>query len=123
MLLYNDNMKRKHVIAVLVGASLLFIIMLTFTNPTRLSSLALIAPFFLLFLILWCGSFLLLRASNFGRNRSLRLGIVLSGLPIGLLLLQSIGQLTIRDVITILVFFGVAYFYIDRIMTTKTDDI
>jgi len=116
-------MKRKHVIAVLTGSSLLFTIMLTATNPTKLSSLALIVPFFLLFLILWCASFLLLRASNLGRNRSLRLGIVLSGLPIGLLLLQSIGQLTIRDVITILVFFGVAYFYIDRIMTTKTDDV
>ncbi len=116
-------MKRKHVITILVIAGAVFLTMLMATDPAKLSSLALIVPFLLLFTVLWCGAFLLLRASHVSRARSVRLSFVGAGLPIGLMLLQSIGQLTFRDVITILMFFAVAYFYIDRITVSKQSDI
>ena len=98
-----------------------FTVLLLSTNPTQLSSFLLIAPFIMLFSILWATSFLILRRMEVSRSRSIRLSMIIAGLPVGLLLLQSIGQLTVRDVITILAFFGVAYFYIVRLTATRSE--
>ncbi len=84
------------------------------TDPNHLPSFWLIVPFILLFCVLWGGSTILLRKSGLTKFRSMRLGLVIAGLPVGLLLLQSIGQLTFRDIGTILAFFGLAYFYVSR---------
>ena len=37
-------------------------------------------------------------------------------LPVLLLMLQSIGQLTIRDVVTLCLLFGIGFFYFERIL-------
>lgn len=89
--------------------------LLLFTNPTKLPSILLIVPFILIFTAIWTYSFKLFQKSNVSKLRSVRLSLVLAGLPVSLLLLQSIGQLTMRDIITILAFFGLAYFYISRL--------
>lgn len=112
-------MKKPTIIA---GTSFgLLLIFLGFTNPATLPSFLLVIPFTLLFTTLYAISYILLRKMGLRRLRSLRLGIVCAGLPVSLLLLQSIGQLTVRDVLTILIFFGVAYFYISRIAAQPTN--
>ena len=110
-------MQRRHVSMVLAVSTLLFVGILLMTNPTTLSSVFLIAPFLLLFIILWSASFLIMRSAQFSRLRSARLSLLVGGVPVGLLLLQSIGQLAIRDVIIILLFFAIAYFYVARLST------
>lgn len=89
--------------------------MLLGTDPSNLSAFFLIVPFVLLLIIVWILGYVQLRAMGMSKFRSVRLAVLIAGLPVGLLLLQSIGQLTTRDIITILAFFGLAYFYIARI--------
>ncbi|HET7302310.1 MAG TPA: hypothetical protein VFI74_03205 [Candidatus Saccharimonadales bacterium] len=100
--------------SLIISATLLLMLTLT-TDPTKLPSVLLIVPFVLLATMLWSSAFLILRSVGVTRARSIRLGLVIAGLPAGLLILQSIGQLTIRDVIVIFTFFGIAYFYIARL--------
>lgn len=107
-------------IGLTTSAVVLLILVLT-TDPTRLPSITLIVPFILLAIILWSSSFLILRSVGLSRARSIRLGLVIAGLPVGLLILQSIGQLTLRDVIVIFTFFGIAYFYIARLTAKPTE--
>lgn len=114
-------MSRKHVTILLSAVSIVLLVLLTTTNPTHLPSILLILPFGLLFIILWCAAFLGLRTVRMTRLKSGRLAMVLAGLPVGILLLQSIGQLAIRDVLTILAFSTIAYFYIARLTTARTE--
>lgn len=101
--------------AICIGVLLL---MLVTTQPASLPSLLLVLPFVLLFTAIWYFSFSMFQQSSMSRLRSARLSLVLAGLPVSLLLLQSIGQLTIRDIITIFAFFALAYFYISRLAVT-----
>lgn len=94
--------------------AILFILLVT-TQPSRLPSLMLVVPFVLLFTAIWYFSFSVFQGNNMTRLRSARLSLVLAGLPVSLLLLQSIGQLTVRDIVTIFAFFALAYFYISRL--------
>lgn len=110
-------MKRAGIISGIAGF-ILFVLVLG-TNPTSLPSLVLVVPFVLVFVIIWCLSFAYMRKHNFTRLRAVRLSLIFSGLPVSLMLLQSIGQLTPRDIITILVFFAVAYFYLSRIVVSS----
>lgn len=95
------------------------IVFLTVTNPATLPSFLLIIPFALLFTAIYAVSYAAMRSLGLRRLRGLRLSLVGAGLPVSLLLLQSIGQLTLRDVLTILVFFMLAYFYISRLAATS----
>jgi len=110
-------MKRAGIISAIAGAFLFGLVL--FTNPTTLPSLILVVPFVLVFIIIWCMSFAFMRKHNFSRLRAVRLSLIFAGLPVSLMLLQSIGQLTPRDIITILVFFAVAYFYLSRIVVSS----
>jgi len=110
-------MKRSIIISSIAGLILFGI--LIGTNPTELPSIILMVPFTLLFTIIWCLSFSNFRKRGMSRLRSVRLSLVLAGLPVSLLLLQSIGQLTPRDITTILAFFALAYFYISRIVISS----
>jgi hypothetical protein len=74
----------------------------------------------LLGIILTLGIAFILERRGLSRLRSLRLGGFLAALPIVLLIFQSIGQLTVRDVATILALFVISYFYIIRV-NTKTE--
>ena len=72
-------------------------------------------PFVLLFVLLGSVIALALRYRGMPFRRALRLGIVLATVPVLLLVLQSIGQLTVKDILTILILFVVSYFYIARV--------
>lgn len=109
-------MKRPVIIST-TSAIILFALLLS-TDPSTLPSFILVIPFVLIFTIIWVVSFRSLRNANITRLRSARLSLVLAGLPVSLMLLQSIGQLTPRDIITILAFFGLAYFYISRLVAS-----
>lgn len=110
-------MKRSTIIS--SAAALILCILLVSTNPAQLPSWSLVLPFILLFIVIWSVSFSGFRRHGMTRLRSVRLSLVLAGLPVSLLLLQSIGQLTPRDIITILAFFSLAYFYVSRIVTSS----
>jgi len=114
-------MKQNKIPAILIGSLIGLVIFVTCTNPAKLSSFLLIAPFALIFSALWGGGFLLLRKFDISRFRSSRLALLVAGVPVGLMLLQSIGQLTIRDFITILAFFAIAYFYIARLTAPRSE--
>ena len=60
----------------------------------------------------------LLRAWGLSKPTSMRIGMLTAGVPLALLVLQSIGQLTIKDVFALLAFLAVAYFYMSRTMTS-----
>ncbi len=89
------------------------------TNPQSLPSVLLIVPFVLLFLI----AFLLLLfvglRRGLARGRAGRVAAFSAALPVFILVLQSLGQLTPRDVLTILFLFGIAYLYMARAMNSS----
>lgn len=86
-----------------------------FTDPQKLPSILLIVPFFLLFTIfVTCVLFMLSMAGPLGR-RQLKIGAIIAAVPVFLLVLQSLGQLTVRDVLTIVSLFAIAYFYLSRV--------
>ncbi len=93
------------------------VFLLTTTDPTHLSSALLLIPFCLFFLILWCLIFLILGSTASRQLRAARSAFVFAGLPVGLLLLQSIGQLTPWDIVTVIAFAILAYFYLVKIAT------
>ncbi|HSX35863.1 MAG TPA: hypothetical protein VLH84_02925 [Patescibacteria group bacterium] len=85
------------------------------TQPHSLPQVVLIAPFILLFVSLALFVAVLLALKSKGLTvRHLRLGALAASLPILLLILQSIGQLTLRDVATTGALFVLGYFYMAR---------
>jgi len=90
------------------------------THPQKLPVLFFIVPFVLLFMALvnlW-GLVAALVHRFWGKNPSLtekkRLRYTICGGMVLFVVLQSLGQLTIRDVITILAIAAVGYLYIGR---------
>jgi hypothetical protein len=97
------------------------VILLLFTNPSKLPSALLIAPFILLFLSIYVTVLevmKLMRGGDLNKIVGLRasrprlIAGLIAGFPILLLVLQSIGQLTAWDVLTVVALFIIAYFYI-----------
>jgi len=103
--------------SLIVSAVLLVTALLLFmtTDPDRVPSFILPVPFVLLFV-----SLLLFLAWGLQKyvgmtfRRSIKVGVLCAAIPTILLVLQSIGQLTIKDVLTIAILFLVSYFYIAR---------
>jgi hypothetical protein len=91
------------------------ILLLFGTNPRNINSVALVAPFVLLFLVLFLITSYLLLSKGFTRKASWAIAAFIAMFPTLLLVLRSIGQLTIRDVATIAALFGIAYFYVVRV--------
>jgi len=83
-----------------IGVLIVVIVFLLFaTNPEQLPLPLLVLPFLLLFILLHTLIGLLLKKRNSGslsKNRKIVL-VTLSALPVLILILQSIGQLSIRD--------------------------
>ncbi len=100
-----------------VAAWLLLLAFLALTEPIRLPVVVLIVPFVLLFTALfsmWTSAQRIrLRFSARGRPHP-RLGAVICASAVMLLALQSLGQLTLRDVLTVLAIVAVSYFYSGR---------
>jgi len=100
----------------IMGSICMAIVLLLFlvTDPNKVPSFILILPFLLLFVSLLLLVSVLLRWQGMGKARSIRLSVVFSSIPLILLVLQSIGQLTVRDVLTMAVLFTLSYFYVSR---------
>ena len=94
------------------------------TNPKSIASILLIVPFIFFFFAIFFAVLLLFEGLNSddGKKNILRkrvtrprlVAVLVAGFPILLLVLQSIGQLTLRDTITACVIFLLAYFYIAK---------
>lgn len=100
------------------------IVFLLTTNPKNIASILLIVPFVFFFFSIFFAVLLLFEGfnndagkKNIFRKRVMRprlVAVLTAGFPILLLILQSIGQLTVRDTITACVIFLLAYFYIAK---------
>lgn len=97
-----------------VIAVVALLLLLLLTDPRQLPSVALMAPFVFLFGIVSLTAASLLRDRMRGRSRRLRMAAAIGAFPVLLLVLQSLGQLTIRDSLAIIALFIIAYFYISK---------
>lgn len=103
-----------------VACSLILLVYLLSMNPGELPSVLLIVPFALLFIVIF-----LVVASIVGHYgvtgpKRIRLSVVIAIAPALLLVLQSLGQLTVRDTVAMFALFGVTYFYIVRLDVRPT---
>jgi len=118
-------MKRYPELAVLVTAVVAATLFFSAMNPRNSAPIVLVAAFILLLVISYCGVRLTARVLKL--DRRLRpvpyngLVVSLSLLPVMLLALQSIGQLTPRDVITLIILFLAGYFYVTRLYLGGND--
>jgi hypothetical protein len=103
------------------AASWIFLLgFMLLTEPQNLPVLLLIVPFVLLFVA--CSSLWKLvsaivqhyRLERAAENRARRLRYTVCGGLVVLLVLQSLGQLTVRDVLTIAAIAVIGYLYIGR---------
>ncbi len=94
------------------------IVLFCSTQPSQLPTPLLIAPFLLLFVLLRSIIMIALAKKAVVSHKFKRLATLAAAFPIVLLAMQSVGQLTIRDVTMIALFFGIAYFYLARTATS-----
>jgi hypothetical protein len=104
---------------IIASASILLLILCMTTDPKNAPSVVLIIPFILLLIILTVGIQLLLRYKKWPRSKIWRVSFGAACVPLALLILQSIGQLTLRDALTLIAFFFLAYFYAGRMAKAK----
>lgn len=99
------------------------LILLLLSNPTRLPSAVLILPFILLFVSIYMTVKEVLHLLRGGEqnkvvgmraHRPRLIAGLIACFPVLLLVLQSIGQLTAWDVLTVVALFVITYFYITR---------
>ncbi|HKU19248.1 MAG TPA: hypothetical protein VJP80_08390 [Candidatus Saccharimonadales bacterium] len=105
----------KQAVKIVLTSLVALILLLITTQPTKLPSALLILPFVLMFFVLTGAIGLLLSwRSTRLTAKKYKLGALGASLPVLLLVLQSIGQLTLRDVLIIIALFALAYFYVAR---------
>lgn len=102
-----------HLKIALASSIILLLIFLT-TSPEGLPPVLLTAPFLLLFVALLFGALDVLGRWTVLRRSRNRIAVLIATAPVTLLVLQSLGQLTIKDVLVISVLFIVGYFYVSR---------
>lgn len=97
------------------------VLLLVVTNPSKLPSALLIAPFLLLFISIYISVKEVMHMLRGGEQdkivglkaaRPRLIAGLIAGFPVLLLVLQSIGQLTAWDVLTVVAIFIIAYFYV-----------
>jgi hypothetical protein len=102
-----------------IAVTIVLLIILLSTNPQKLPAILLIVPFVLLFIIIYRISSIFLKyyftvlSGKKNNKRSFFSGII-ALVPVTILILQSIGQLTTRDVITLVILAGVGGFYVTK---------
>jgi hypothetical protein len=96
------------------------------TNPLTVPPAVLMIGFVILFAIAYCILSLLFRTTGLKERWSgtQARGYLIGGaaLPVILLALESLGQLTVRDVITLAVIYGIGYFYMGRMVPARKKD-
>jgi hypothetical protein len=121
-------MVRKYILVFAAGAMLLAVLF-TLTRPEKLPSIMLVVVFFVLYIViislLMALALAIRSAGGFNWNyKKLKKAVFGIGLvPIFLLVLQSIGQLTWRDVLLSLVFTAIGYFYYSRFFVTDNENV
>jgi len=120
-----QNSSRNSYLVKTVLAGLFLLLVTSLTNPTATHPLVIIAVFVLLFLAVYFGLRLfgdlvpsLARRSS-GQKRLAALAV--TGVVSLMLILQSIGQLTIRDVASTLLFCVILYFYTSKVSKVSND--
>lgn len=102
-------------------SSSILLLFLFVTNPETVPPVLLIVPFVLLFISI--AGFVPLLLGRLAGRRVTKVGAVVAAVPVVLLVLQSLGQLTVRDMLAVVVLVSVAYFYISRLgMRTASGD-
>ena len=98
-----------------VSCLLLLGALLLLTDPQKLPAVFLVLPFVLIFgTLVFIFAFILVLQGTVP-FRAVRLAAFGAALPAALLTLHSLGQLTLRDVVTLGLLFGVGYLYVTRI--------
>jgi hypothetical protein len=84
------------------------------TDPSELSAHFLVVPFIFVFIIIYLVSISVveLAFASYNRRKQVFLAVMISTAPTGLLLLQSISQLSLRDSILTLLFLVLFGFYV-----------
>lgn len=98
---------------VLVSGIILLLFFL-YTSPDRLPSAFLIVPFLLIFILFLSAGLLILGRLGATKRVRLRVSLLVASVPVCLLILQSLGQLTLRDCLVIFVLVVMVYFYVLR---------
>jgi hypothetical protein len=93
---------------------MILLLLLFTTDPQKLPSAVLVIPFMLLFVVIASGVPAVLRVYGLAGQRLAKIGATVAVMPVLLLVLQSLGQLTVRDALAMFVLFSVAYFYMTR---------
>lgn len=110
----------RHLIAYIILAICGCLILFSATNPDSIPSAVFIAVFIILYGIIYSGAALVgLAMRRFGvlewdRTRVHKTAFAVASYPVFLIILQSIGQLTVRDVILVTGFFVLGYLYVGR---------
>jgi hypothetical protein len=113
-------MKTSRLILLDLGFYILGILLLISTNPQHIPIIILILPFVIFFAAFTLSILLIMKYLDNGKSfvvsqrRLLSAGLIAS-LPIISLVLTSIGQFSLRSFITLLILFGIAGFYINRL--------
>ncbi len=107
----------KKILAVTAAASL--ILLTTTTNPAKAPAFLLMMPFVAIFIVLLVAALYVFERRGWPKGRRIRGAILAAGIPVVLLVMQSIGQLTVRDLLTLGAIFGVLYFYLSRLSFAK----
>jgi ABC-type Fe3+-siderophore transport system permease subunit len=105
----------------IAGCIALLAILLLTTQPNKLPSAVLILPFAIMFAILALLVALAIGWRHGGMSlKAFRGGAVGAVLPILLVLLQSVGQLTLRDACMLFALFGITHFYMSKVNGRST---
>ena len=101
---------------IIPGVAFLFLLaVLSTTDPNRLPTFMLIAPFGVIFVLLFSLILPAMRRKGMSKGRRLQVATLLAAFPPLLLILQSLGQLSLRDIAVIAPFFILLYFYLSRL--------
>jgi hypothetical protein len=100
---------------VIIGSMIVLLLLMLSTQPTRLPPVMLAVPFILIGTVMVLVFHAAFRWQGMNRAKSIRLSLIGTSLPMLVLILQALGQLTLRDLGTIVAIFGIAYFYLSRI--------
>jgi len=111
------NRSTKLITACVTGLLLLFIA----TEPAGLPPPFLILPFVLIFTLMFVLFMSAFQWRNVPTGRAVRLSLMATALPMLVLVLQALGQLTIRDLLTIVALFAIAHFYLSRITNRQSE--
>ncbi len=99
---------------------LIVVALLLFTNPQHLPLALLLLPLLVFFVALFLTIKMLMEhfardngASPTSKKQAV-LAAIIAGFPVLCLLLKSVGQMSVRDFIILLVMFGLLGFYVNR---------